>query len=70
MNQVAKGKDPQADRRAHRQLGTFEELASRYVEEYAKKKNRSWEQAAKPSEKTRVAALGQTASRMPLLAAR
>ena len=47
MNQVANGNDPQADRKAQRQLGTFEELANRYVEEYAKKKNKSWKQAAK-----------------------
>ncbi len=47
MYQVAKGNDPQADRKAQRQLGTFEELANRYVEEYAEKKNKSWKQAAK-----------------------
>jgi integrase len=47
LNQVADGKDPQADRKAQRQLGTFEELASSYVEEYAKRNNKSWEQAAK-----------------------
>jgi len=44
MNQVADGKDPQADRKALRGLGTFEELASHYVEVYAKKKNKSWKQ--------------------------
>jgi integrase len=47
MNEVADGKDPQADRKARRLLGTFEELATRYVEEYAKKKNKSWEQPAR-----------------------
>jgi integrase len=52
MYQVAKGNDPQADRKAQqadrkaqRLRGTFEELATRYVEEHAKKKNKSWEQA-------------------------
>jgi integrase len=42
---VAEGKDPIADRAAERGSGTFAELAQRYVEEYAKKKNRSWQQA-------------------------
>jgi integrase len=44
MFAVAEGKDPQAERQAHRSKGTFEELAERYVNEYAKKKNRSWQQ--------------------------
>jgi integrase len=43
--QVAEGKDPQAERRAERNSGTFEELATRYVEEYSKVENRSWRQA-------------------------
>ena len=38
-------KDPAADRRAERSKGTFEELAARYLEEHAKKKNKSWRQA-------------------------
>lgn len=45
MNAVAEGRDPQAERKAQRTLGTFEELAARYVEEYAKLKNKSWKQA-------------------------
>jgi integrase len=43
---VGDGEDPQADRRAERMSGTFEELASRY-RDHAKKKNKSWEQADK-----------------------
>jgi integrase len=46
MFQVAEGKDPQAEKKAQRALGTFEELASQYVEQYARKNNKSWEQAA------------------------
>ncbi len=42
MFQVAEGKDPQADRKAERSTGTFAELDTRYVEEYAKKHNKSW----------------------------
>jgi integrase len=42
---VAEGKDPAAERKAERGAGTFAELAERYVEEYAKKKNKSWRQA-------------------------
>ncbi len=43
---VAKGGDPAAEKRAQRGAGTFAELASKYVEQYAKKKNKSWPQAA------------------------
>ena len=45
MFQVAEGKDPLAERKAQRSKGTFEELATQYVEQYAKRKNRSWQQA-------------------------
>jgi len=45
MFQVAEGNDPAAERKAERSKGTFEELATRYVEQYAKRKNRSWQQA-------------------------
>jgi Arm DNA-binding domain len=45
MFQVAEGKDPAAERNAERGKGVFEDLATRYVEEYAKRKNRSWKQA-------------------------
>ena len=43
--QVDDDKDPQALRKSERSKGTFEELATRYVEEHAKKKNKSWQQA-------------------------
>ncbi len=42
---VRKGNDPAAERRALRHRGTFAEVAERYVEEYAKKNNKSWKQA-------------------------
>src|SRR6516164_5530942 len=44
MLQVIEGKDPAAEKRAERGTGTFAELAHRYVEEHAKKKNKSWRQ--------------------------
>jgi integrase len=44
---VAKDIDPQAERRAARSQGTFEELCTAYVEQYAKRKNKSWHQADK-----------------------
>jgi integrase len=44
--QVAEGKDPAAERRAERSTGTFGELALAYRERYAKKHNKSWQQAA------------------------
>jgi integrase len=45
MYAVAKGEDPQADKRARRNAGTFAELAERYVEDHAKRHNKSWRQA-------------------------
>jgi integrase len=42
---VDQGKDPQAEKAALRSRGTFEELAARYVEEHARRKNKSWQQA-------------------------
>jgi integrase len=45
MLQVAKGKDPAAERRAERGAGTFAELAQHYLERYAMKKNKSWRQS-------------------------
>jgi integrase len=45
MLQVAEGADPQAERMALRGQGTFAELASRYRDQYAKRKNKSWKQA-------------------------
>jgi integrase len=44
---VAEGKDPQAEKMAKRSAGTFKELRERYVEQYAKKRNKSWRQADK-----------------------
>jgi len=46
MLRVARGEDPQANRKAERGADTFGELAARYIEEHAKKKNKSWRQAA------------------------
>lgn len=45
MLAVARGKDPAAEKRAERSAGTFGELATEYVEQYAKKINKSWKQA-------------------------
>jgi integrase len=45
MYQVAEGADPHADRLALRGRGTFEQVAKCYLEEHAKKKNKSWRQA-------------------------
>jgi hypothetical protein len=47
MYAVAKGEDPQGEKRAKRQVGTFGELAERYLEQHAKRRNKSWEQADK-----------------------
>jgi integrase len=42
---VARGKDPAAEKKAERGAGTFGELSTRYVETYAKRRNKSWRQA-------------------------
>jgi integrase len=47
MLEAAEGKDPVAERKAQRTQGAFTELAARYVETYAKRKNKSWQQADK-----------------------
>src|SRR6516164_6196680 len=47
MLAVAEGKDPAAEKKAERGAGTFAELASKYVEQHARKNNKSWSQAAR-----------------------
>jgi integrase len=44
MLAVAEGKDPAAEKKAERGAGTFAELAAKYVEQHAKKHNKSWRQ--------------------------
>ena len=45
MLAVARGSDPAAEKKAQRGAGTFAELAKRYVDEHAKRENKSWRQA-------------------------
>jgi integrase len=45
MLAVAEGGDPAAEKKAERSAGTFAELAGKYVEQYARKNNKSWQQA-------------------------
>src|SRR5215471_5963909 len=45
MLQVIEGKDPAAEKRAERGAGTFAELTQKYLEQYAKKRNKSWQQS-------------------------
>ena len=45
MAEAAGGKDPLADRRAANGRGTFDQLATRYLVEYAKPNNKSWAQS-------------------------
>jgi integrase len=44
MLDVIRGKDPAAERKAERGAGTFAELAECYLEQHAKKHNKSWQQ--------------------------
>jgi integrase len=45
MLAVAKGADPAANKKAERSSGTFADLHEKYLEQYAKKNNKSWRQA-------------------------
>jgi integrase len=45
MLAVAEGKDPAAEKKAERGAGTFDELHQRYLDQHAKKHNKSWRQA-------------------------
>jgi integrase len=47
MLAVAEGTDPAAEKRAERGAGSFADLAVKYVEQHAKRRNRSWQQADK-----------------------
>jgi integrase len=47
MSKVAEGEDPAADKVSKRAAGSFGELAERYLNEYAKRKNKSWRQHEK-----------------------
>jgi integrase len=44
MLAVARGGDPAAEKKAQRGSGTFAELAQRYLDEHAKRENKSWRQ--------------------------
>jgi integrase len=44
MLAVAKGQDPAAEKRAERGAGTFAELATKYVEQWSRRNNKSWKQ--------------------------
>jgi integrase len=45
MLEVIRGKDPAAEKRAKRGADTFAELAQKYTDQHAKKRNKSWKQA-------------------------
>ena len=63
MFQVAEGKDPAAERKADRSKGTFEELAARYVEQYAEENNKILETGREAGPQISGSAVGQAASR-------
>jgi integrase len=59
MLAVARGADPASDKRAERSRGTFEELAAQYLEQHAKKHNKSWPQAERLVRKHLLPAWGK-----------
>ena len=44
MYEVASGRDPAAEKKAERGSGTFAELHEKYLEQHAKRVNKSWKQ--------------------------
>ena len=42
MLEVLRGKDPAAEKRAEQGTSTFAELAQKYIDQHAKKRNKSW----------------------------
>ena len=59
MLAVARGGDPAAEKQAERGAGTFAELAGKYVEQHAKKHNKSWQQAAYLVERSAIPRWGK-----------
>ena len=45
MSEVLQGGDPQTERKAQRLAGTFAQMAERYRDDHAKRRNKSWRQA-------------------------
>jgi integrase len=60
LNKAAKGIDPTADKKAHRGA-TFKEVHKRYVDEYAARRNKSWERTKGLVEKYILPDLGRRA---------
>src|SRR4029077_6210323 len=56
------GFDPAAERKANRGAVTFAELCTRYVEEYARKKNKSWKHSAGLIENHAIPVIGDLAA--------
>jgi integrase len=62
MLEARAGKDPAAEKRAERSRGSFAELATAYVEQHAKKFNKSWRQASRLIGRYAVPKLGSLAA--------
>jgi integrase len=62
MYKVAKGEDPASDRKVQKGLITFKQLHQRYLNEHAKKKNKSWPQANKLVERYLLDPWGELAA--------
>lgn len=58
MQDVSKGVDPSAVKKAGRKAETFKELAAAYLERYAKKRKRSWQKDEKAIERDLNPAFG------------
>lgn len=58
MQDVSKGIDPSAVKKAGRKAETFKELAAAYLERYAKKRKRSWKKDEKAIERDLTPAFG------------
>ena len=68
MYRAAQGEDPQGERIAARKAASFAEVAERYCDEYAKRKNKSWKQAASLVDKHLLPKWGKLIPRSSLAA--
>jgi integrase len=59
MSAAAKGQDPAIQNRRDREAPSFKQLAERYIEEYAKRKKRSWQKDRRLLDRNLVPALGR-----------
>jgi integrase len=59
LRAAANGNDPGAEKHRNREAPTFQQLADRYIEEYAKPRKRTWQKDRRLLDKNLIPALGR-----------